>query len=158
MARGLSLILHIVQPKSGPNGAELLATAITDAVGAVSPNILHYAWAVDLTTVVKWEPPVGLDIKTMLLTTVYDLDFYDYIAELVTANPAGFNFAAKSILGIQDLVPVEQQPNLNKFIDFVRANDLNSGGDNPSFYQNYTYTCDQIQNCFSGGGSAESSQ
>jgi hypothetical protein len=122
---------------------ELVAGAPPEAVGGLSqaltsgggsgPQILHYLWPLDVTAVCP--PKVGA--STLLLTTVYDEDFADYISDLVTANPALFNMAAHAIVGLQDLIPVESAENLPKFIEFVREHDLTKGGTAPGFWQAY---------------------
>ena len=107
---------------------------------ATSPDIVHYAWAVDIPS------SAGLETKTVLLTTVYDEQFAPYIRDLVLANPAPFNAAAKIIIGLQNLIPVESPANLPKFINFVLQHDLTKGGTVPGFFQTYPYTVVQIKN------------
>jgi len=140
MAQGLSLLIQVV----GMDGAEAVAAAMGPLdpgdVGT-GPNILHYVWAVP---VPQQNDPPGT--TSVLLTTVYDEDFSSYIRDLVLANPPLFNQAAEVIVGLKDLIPVED--NLPAFIEFVRDHDLTQGGTLP-FTQAYPYTVVQIQNCFS---------
>lgn len=148
-AHGLSLLFQTIGPAEGgsatSNPAAQLAEALQPASGA-GPQILHYAWVVELTD--KFPPIYPIDskiaIRTFLLTTVYDEDFADYIADLVAASPAAFNAAAASILGLQGLIPVESPENLPKFIQFVLDHDLNNGGNNPSFFEAYPQSVLQI--------------
>jgi hypothetical protein len=132
MAQGLSLLFEIVDP-SGATAVEGLTGALSSSDGG-SPQILHYAWSVNMTE--KCPPKVG--VATILLTTVYDENFDDYISDLVTANPGPFNDAAKIIVGLgPSATPVQSPENLPKFIDFVRQNDLTNGGTAPGFFQAY---------------------
>ncbi len=133
MAQGLNLVIEITAPGDGDPAGDLVQ-ALTPTGGGTGPQILHYAWAVNVSD--KIPPKTGF--ATVLLTTVYDEDFSDYISDLVTANPALFNKAAGSIVGLQDLRPVESPENLPKFIQFVKDNDLNKGGaGNPTWFEAY---------------------
>jgi hypothetical protein len=132
MAQGLSLLFEIGDP-SASDAVNGLTDALSSGSGS-SPKILHYAWSVNMTE--KCPPKVG--VATILLTTVYDEDFDDYISDLVTANPTPFNNAAKIIIGLgPSATPVESAENLPKFIEFVRQNDLTNGGTAPGFFQAY---------------------
>jgi len=137
MAHGLSLLIQV---KTGDPKAAL-TEGFTPKEGA-GPDILHYVWAVDLPN-----PNPTPGTATVLLTTVYDEEFAPYIRDLVLANPAPFNTAAKFIVGLQDLVPVEKPENLPRFIEFVREHDLTKGGTKP-FIQAYPYTVVQIKSRF----------
>lgn len=143
-AHGLSLLFQTVVSEEG-DGAQHLVEALTTPAPA-APKILHYVWLIELTD--KFPPIYPIDskiaIKTFLLTTVYDENFHDYIADLVAANTASFNSAAAAILGLQHLVPVEDPDNLSKFIQFVLDHDLNNGGANPSFFRAYIQSVDAI--------------
>jgi hypothetical protein len=133
MAHGLSMLFEVKDVKSATSLVEAFAP---DGGG---PNILHYVWVVEMPN-----PNPKPGISTLLLTTVYDEEFTPYIRDLVLANPAPFNAAAKVIVGAEDLIPVESAQNLPKFIDFVRQHDLTQGGTTP-FTQSYPYTVVQIQ-------------
>jgi hypothetical protein len=148
-AHGLSLLFQTIGPAEGSPGASNPAAHLAEALqptAGVGPQILHYAWVVELTG--KFPPIYPTDskiaIRTFLLTTVYDEDFADYIADLVAANPDAFNAAAASILGLQSLIPVQSPENLPKFIQFVLDHDLNNGGNNPSFFEAYPQSVLQI--------------
>jgi hypothetical protein len=136
VAQGLSLLFEITAGDGSDDGSDPV-TGLSDALtsgGSSSPQILHYAWVVDMTE--KVPPKTG--IKTLLLTTVYDEDFADYISDLVTANPTPFNNAAKIIVGLgKAATPVQSPENLPKFIEFVRQNDLTGGGTAPGFFEAY---------------------
>jgi hypothetical protein len=133
MAQGLNLVIEITTAAEGGDPAADLVQGLTQGAGT-GPQILHYAWAVNVSA--KIPPKTG--IATVLLTTVYDEDFADYISDLVTANPGPFNKAAASIVGLQGLRPVESPENLPKFIQFVKDNDLNGGGaGNPTWFEAY---------------------
>ena len=133
MAQGLNLVIEITGLGDGDPAGDLVQ-ALAPAGGGTGPKILHYAWAVNVSG--KIPPKTG--IATILLTTVYDEDFSDYISDLVTANPEPFNKAAKSIVGLEGLIPVETPENLPKFIQFVKDNDLNGGGaGNPTWFEAY---------------------
>jgi hypothetical protein len=138
MARGLSLLLEIFQPAAPKTFAKLLAP--TPGPVKAGPRILHYVWTVDMSARI---PPKSGGIGTMLLTTVYDEDFVSYISDLVAANLAGFNALLPEI-GQEKLNSLADPAHLNAFIEFVRKNDLNNGGDNPGFFQAYKQTVDQI--------------
>lgn len=150
MASGLSLIIEV------HGSADLaLVSGLVGGAGAApagnplplpttGPQILHYVWAADLTRLI---PPKQGD-ATLLLTTVYDEAFAPYIRDLVLANPAPFNAAAKIIVGLENLVPV--QNNLDAFIDFVRQHDLTQGGITP-FSEAYTWSVSQIVGALGSG-------
>jgi hypothetical protein len=143
MAQGLSLLIQV--ENGGPQTGSIIAKAFQTQTA--SPDILHYVWAVEM------PPPAGAapsKTTTVLLTTVYDEQFEPYIRDLVLANPALFNAAAKIIVGLQNLIPVESPTNLPKFIDFVRQHDLTKGGTLPGFTQAYKYTVVQIKNALGG--------
>jgi hypothetical protein len=139
MAHGLSLLIQV---KNGNPAASLIEGFTPNANN--SPDILHYVWAVE---VPNPNSPPGT--STVLLTTVYDEEFAPYIRDLVLANPPPFNAAAKMIVGLENLIPVESPTNLPLFIDFVRDHDLTHGGETP-FVQAYPYTVVQIKNAFDG--------
>jgi hypothetical protein len=109
------------------------------------PQILHYVWAVDLTALI---PPKTNGNSTLLLTTVYDEAFEPYIRDLVLANPTPFNAAATVIVGLEGLIPV--QNNLPAFINFVRDHDLTQGGTTP-FSEAYTWSVSQIVGALGSG-------
>lgn len=133
MAQGLNLVIELTSGQQ--SAAAGLVKALAPAASGASPQILHYAWAIDVSDRI---PPKTAGNHSVLLTTVYDEDFSDYISDLVTANPGPFNLAAKAIVGLQDLTPVESAENLPKFIQFVKDNDLNKGGaGNPTWFQAY---------------------
>jgi hypothetical protein len=133
MAQGLNLVIELTSGQEDAAGGLVQALA---PAGGSGPKILHYAWAVDVTDKI---PPKTAGNRTVLLTTAYDEDFSDYISDLVTANPGQFNLAAGSIVGLQDLRPVESAENLPKFIQFVKDNDLNKGGaGNPTWFEAYS--------------------
>lgn len=155
MASGLSLLIQV---KSGanPHAAAGILGAVPAADGgnpqrlpATGPQILHYVWAVDLTDHVAPTP----GINTILLTTVYDEDFDSYISDLVLANPDPFNAAAEFIVGLEKLIPV--QNNLADFINFVRDHDLTKGGTLP-FSQAYPWSVVQIVNAMGSSGDSAS--
>lgn len=151
MASGLSLLIQVhesadIATASAILGAPASGGGNPQPLPTTGPQILHYVWAVDLTD--KVLPAPGL--RTILLTTVYDEDFESYISDLVTANPDGFNAAAKIIKGLEGLIPV--QNNLAAFINFVRANDLTMGGTLP-FSEAYPWTVVQIAYAMGSDGS-----
>jgi hypothetical protein len=133
MAQGLSLLIQVA------TGGEHLVAGLAEALsssdgnGGGGPQILHYVWPVDMTA----QLPANPGISTILLTTVYDEAFADYISDLVTNNPTPFNNAAEVIVGLKDLIPVESAENLPKFIKFVEEHDLTHGGTAPGFWQAY---------------------
>ena len=134
MAQGLNLVIEVTSGQQSAAGG--LVEALAPAAGSgTGPQILHYAWGVEVTDRI---PPKTAGNHTVLLTTVYDEDFADYISDLVTANPGPFNEAANYIVGLQGLTPVQSPENLPKFIQFVKDNDLNKGGaGNPTWFQAY---------------------
>jgi hypothetical protein len=143
MAQGLNLVIELTSGQE--SAAAGLVQALAPAAGGTGPQILHYAWAIDVTDKI---PPKTAGNHTVLLTTVYDEDFSDYISDLVTANPGPFNYAAASIVGLENLRPVESPENLPKFIQFVMDNDLNKGGaDNPTWFQAYSANVVTILAC-----------
>jgi hypothetical protein len=141
MAHGLSLLIQV---KGAAQDAALSLTKALQPAGD-APNILHYVWAVPMPSPAG--APAGT--STVLLTTVYDEEFAPYIRDLVLANPAPFNAAAKVIVGLEGLTPVETPANLPKFIEFVRDHDLTHGGTTP-FTQAYKYTVVQIEDALGG--------
>jgi hypothetical protein len=151
-AHGLSLLFQTIVSEQG-NGAEHLAQALSQPVAGKPPKILHYLWLIELTDKFPpiYPPDSTIEIKTFLLTTVYDENFHDYIADLVAASPELFNQAAASILGLQNLVPVQDPDNLSKFIQFVLDHDLNDGGVNPTFFGAYIQSVDAILQVFPQG-------
>ena len=143
MAQGLNLVIEVIGGQQ--SAAAGLVEALAPAGGGTGPKILHYAWAIDVSDRI---PPRTAGNHSVLLTTVYDEDFADYISDLVTANPAPFNYAARSIVGLQDLTPVESPQNLPKFIQFVKDNDLNKGGaGNPTWFEAYNANVVTILAC-----------
>lgn len=140
MAQGLSLLIQVRGQASAASG---LTNALSANAGGDGPNILHYVWSVP---VPRQDDPPG--VVTVLLTTVYDEDFQSYIRDLVLANPKPFNDAAKLIVGLEDMTPVEDH--LSDFIEFVREHDLTQGGTLP-FVQAYPYTVVAIEDRFADG-------
>jgi len=137
MAQGLSLLVRVYTDKieeAAPAAAALLGVGETAANG---PNILHYVWTVPVPGLN--DPPGQMSV---LLTTVYDEAFDSYIRDLVVANPMLFNIAAEKIVGLKQLVPVEN--NIPAFIKWTREHDLTQGGTLP-FTEFYPYTVAQIQ-------------
>lgn len=135
MAQGLSLLIQV--EAGGEHHVAGLAEALTSSSGNGddgAPQILHYVWPVDMTA----KFPSNPGVSTILLTTVYDENFGDYISDLVTYNPAPFNAAAHVIVGLKDLIPVESSENLPKFIQFVKDHDLTNGGTAPGFWEAYS--------------------
>ncbi|HMG47096.1 MAG TPA: hypothetical protein VK614_06520 [Allosphingosinicella sp.] len=141
MAHGLSLLVQVKGLGEGADAVSAVMAPLDPADTTAGPNILHYVWAVPVPN--QNDPP---GVTSLLLTTVYDEDFDSYIRDLVLANPDPFNEAAKVIVGLEGLIPV--QDNLSQFIEFVRDHDLTRGGTLP-FTEAYPYTVVQIENCFS---------
>jgi hypothetical protein len=156
MASGLSLLIQVSAGADAGAAAGILGAAPTGEGGnphflpTTGPQILHYVWAVDLTEHVAPNPGTS----TILLTTVYDEDFDSYISDLVLANPAPFNAAAEIIVGLKDLIPV--QNNLAAFINFVREHDLTQGGMLP-FSEAYTWSVVQIVGAMGNGQDSSAS-
>lgn len=143
MANGLSLVLEVIAG-SDPNSTVSLQKGFSTG----GPTILHYAWVVGLPS------PDG---KTrVLLSTVYDEDFTAYITDLVNANPALFNNAAPGIVGMNELVPI--QDHMSEFVAFVKANDLTQGGSAylGTFFEGYSWTVDQVLTNMGAGPGAVS--
>lgn len=129
MTMGLSFMFQAVG-----DGAKKLGEALTESK-VKTPDILHYLWVVEVPGIAD---PSGH--KTFLLTTVYDESFEAYISDLVQAdyeNTGGlfFDGAAKSIVGLQDMVPVHEH--LSEFVHFIAQHDLtqtNPAGKFTAFY------------------------
>ena len=157
MASGLSLLIQVRSGADASAASGILGLPQAAAAGnphplpTTGPQILHYVWAVDLTD--KVVPTEGQ--RTILLTTVYDEDFESYISDLVIANPAPFNAAAEVIVGLEGLIPV--QNNLSAFINFVKQNDLTMGGQLP-FSEAYTWSVVQIVGAMGNGWDSSDSQ
>ena len=158
MASGLSLLIEV----KGAADLSLVAGILGGGGGAgatnplplptTGPQILHYVWAVDMTS---YAPP-KTGQSTILLTTVYDEDFASYIKDLVVANPTPFNAATKVIVGLEGMAPVEQH--LDAFVQFVREHDLTDGGTTP-FSEAYSWSVVAIVNAMgSAPGEATTDQ
>jgi len=130
MAQPLSFLFQVAS--TSKEHLQALQKAFTPT--ADSPNILHYAWAVPLSS-----PPS--QPGWVLLSTVYDENFESYLADLVNANPGLFNSAVKHIVGMQNMTLPQD---LSQFTAFILAHDLTNGGQVPGFFEAYDATVVQI--------------
>jgi hypothetical protein len=153
MANGLSFMFN-----ARAGGAEHLlkglSQALPQAAAAVAgPDILHYAWLVEVPGL------TGKDgQKTYLLTTVYDELFGPYIEKLVNAdfrNNDGlfFDSAARAIDGMQAMVPVHKH--LSEFIKFIGDRDLTQSHPAGGFKEFYPWTVARIHQKLGGNPSSE---
>jgi hypothetical protein len=153
-ASSLSLLVQLTGNPTSEQTQKLrsLFTPANSGQPSAGTDILHYAWLTIM--------PSSLGGPYAFLSTVYDLDFYDYVKVLVTADPAAFDSFLPFLVGGSEYVPVMQH--LDAFINvFVKGHDLaqNPQGSpngfvpdnpknpgNPKLFQGYFWTVGYILN------------
>ena len=145
MAHPLSF-KFLVHADAHHKAAAELAKAFGGNAGGVHPlpPTVHYLWLLVLPDQVG-QPA---NTKTMLLTTVYDGPFDQYVDDIATANHVLFDAALQKIVGMEKMVPVID--NLPAFAAFIKAHDMTQWASLAlPFVENYG---DTVQEIWANGG------
>jgi hypothetical protein len=145
MAHPLSF-KFLVHADAHHQAAAALAKAFSGDSGGDHPlpPTVHYLWLLALPDQVG-QPP---NTKTMLLTTVYDGPFAQYVDDIATAHQQLFDAALQKIVGMEKMVPVIDH--LPAFAAFIQAHDMaQSSSLALPFVQNYP---DTVQEIWANGG------